>query len=169
MSLLIVSFLIFTLFNVITLKLFGVPESLSNTFYLYQNKKKGLGWIFPICIVLTIGLLMPSWLTVADMLCSSLTILAFVSIVCVLLVGFSPCYKTENYDGNVHNISAVLGAACAILWCVLVCFDIILIPLVIAFAIGIAGLITKSWKTSAIYWLEIMAFAAIFICVFLNL
>ena len=58
----IVAAIIYLLYNAIAVRLFGVPSSLSDTFYLYKSKKDWLRIVFPLMMLAMAILLMPSWL-----------------------------------------------------------------------------------------------------------
>ena len=66
LGLTIAAFLVFTIYNIVAIHIFGMPSSLSDTYYLYESKKKNLGWIFSIMMWLMAGLLMPAWLGISD-------------------------------------------------------------------------------------------------------
>ena len=50
----LIAFAIYLIYNGIAIKLFGVPHSLSNTFYLYKRKKKWMRIFFPIMMLLLV-------------------------------------------------------------------------------------------------------------------
>lgn len=42
-----IAFIIYLVYNGIAIKLFGIPESLSDTYYLYKDKKDWMRIFFP--------------------------------------------------------------------------------------------------------------------------
>jgi hypothetical protein len=78
-----------------------------------------------------------------------------------MFVGFTPAFNDDNMYKMIHNIAAYSCAAFALLWIILVTpfWYIILIVLGLITIIAIA---TKTWKTSYIYWLEMVAFISLF-------
>lgn len=159
-----ISFLLFIVYNSVALKLFGIPWSMSETFYLYESKKKGLGWLFTIFMWLMGLTMIPSWITISESLDSwmcNLTFLSFISGACILFVGTAPRYK-EYLEEQVHTIAAIICAACALIWDFVACWQIWYVPICGMIAPVIIATCTKSWKRSREYWLEMMAFDATF-------
>lgn len=58
--------LLFAAYNGVAIGRFGVPSSLSETFYLYQGVRRGLGYVFTAMMVCMVLLLMPAWLSVSE-------------------------------------------------------------------------------------------------------
>lgn len=46
MNLIIISIVIFILYIISVICLFNIPWSISNTYYLLEERCKGLGWLF---------------------------------------------------------------------------------------------------------------------------
>jgi hypothetical protein len=62
LSLVCASLAVFLVYNIVALCIFGVPSSLSNTYYLYESKKKHLGMVFPAMMTSMAFTLLPAWL-----------------------------------------------------------------------------------------------------------
>ena len=66
MSLVLISLIIaasiYLLYNAVAIGIFGIPPSLSETYYLYKDKWN-IGFVFPIMMYLVVGFMMPAWLT----------------------------------------------------------------------------------------------------------
>ena len=152
----------FLIYNIVILMLFGVPKSLSNTYYLFKDKEGTLKFLFPSMMTLLAFLLMPAWLEISEG--SSFQFTAFLSAASVLFVGMAPAFKDSVLESKVHSISAYICAAAAIAWICLVTpyWYIILIVFGVIAAISV---ITKTWKTCYIYWLEMVAFVSTFISI----
>ena len=157
--LILTSCLIFIAYNAIAIKLFDIPASLSNTFYLYNNIKKNLGYVFSIMMVVCTGLLIPAWLEItAD---SNFQFLSFLTCGALLFVAYAPNFKSNDITNKVHSISAIIAAILGISW---TCFTTpfwILPVLYLLLFLGIA-LMQKNLKKCYIYWLEMVAFASIY-------
>lgn len=159
------AFLVFIIYNVALFPQFGIPKSLSESFYLYDKKKKGLGYIFTIFMFTMALCLMPGWLEISDMWSSwsnNLTFLAFFTAAAICFVGAAPAFRANKLEGTVHSVAAKLCAATALLWCFVVCWNIAYVPAIGAIIPAIVGACTKTWKTAQVYWLEMMAFGATF-------
>ena len=150
---------LFVIYNVIALILFGVPKSLSMTYYLYKERQNSLKLMFPTMIVLLCILLIPCWLTLSEG--SNFQFLSFLAPMALMFVGFTPAFNDDDMYRTIHSVAAGLCAAFAMLWIILVTpfWYIILIVLGLITIIAIA---TKTWKTSYIYWLEMVAFISLF-------
>lgn len=155
----IIAFLLYLVYNGVVLGAFGVPKSLSMTFYLFQEKKKWARIFFPIMMISTAFLLLPAWLEISAL--SSLQFLAFLAAAGILFVGAAPAFKSSNLENTVHMTSAIVAAIFAILWVVLVS-KLWWVILVWSAITGLIMLVTKTVKSSYIYWLETIAFMSTF-------
>lgn len=154
-----IAFAIYLIYNGAVLRLFGVPESLSNTFYLYNDKKKHLGILFPIMMVSMASLLLPAWLEISAL--SSLQFTAFLAAAGIIFTGSAPAFKSNNLEKRVHTVSALVAAVFALLWVIFISKLWFLILIWLAVVLLIA-FITKTIKSSYIYWLETVAFMSTF-------
>lgn len=157
------AFVVYFVYNAVALYLFGVPKSLSMTFYLFKEKKNWLGACFPIMMTLMAGSLLPAWLEIS--VGSNLQFMSFLAASGILFTGAAPAFESSKLENNVHMTSAIVAAIFALLWVILVAnlWYVILVWLV---AITVVALLTKSVKTSYIYWLETIAFLSTFTSVF---
>ena len=154
-----IAFFIYLIYNGITLKLFGVPKSLSMTFYLLQEKKNWTRIFFPIMMVGMAFLLLPAWLEIS--VGSLFQFLAFLTVTGIIFVGAVPTFKSSDLENTVHMTSAIVAAIFAILWVILVSKLWWTIVLWIA-TLGLTMWLTKTIKSSYIYWLETIAFMSTF-------
>lgn len=152
----------FFVYNIIALLLFGVPKSLSDTYYLFKERNSTLKFLFPSMMTLLTLFLMPSWLEMSEG--SPFQFTAFLSAAGVLFVGAAPSFKDSEMENKVHSIAAYICAAAALSWICLVTpyWYIILIVFGIIAALAV---VTKTWKTCYIYWLEMVAFVSTFISI----
>ena len=56
----------FAVYNIIALLLFGVPKSLSDTYYLFKERNSTLKFLFPSMMTLLTFFLMPAWLEMSE-------------------------------------------------------------------------------------------------------
>lgn len=153
---------LFVIYNVITLILFGVPKSLSMTYYLFKSRQNSLKIMFPTMIVLLCIFLIPCWLTLSKG--SNFQFLSFLAPASLMFVGFTPLFNDADMHKMIHDIAAYSCAVFALLWIILVTpfWYIILIVFGLIAAIAV---ITKTWKTSYTYWLEIVVFISSFVSI----
>ena len=104
-------------------------------------------------------LLLPAWLEISAL--GSLQFLAFLAAAGIMFVGAAPAFKSSDLENTVHMTSAIIAAIFAILWVVLVSklWWVILVWLAV---LGLIMLVTKTVKSSYIYWLETIAFMSTF-------
>lgn len=168
----LIGMLFFTVYNIVILYKFGVPVSLSDSFYLLNGVKKGLGFLFTAMMVSMAFCLMPGWLEITETITSwskNFTALPFLAAAGIAFVGAAPAFRKNEVEKLVHGISAYLAAAFSILWICIVCYEVALIVLPISvFVIVVLGLSTKTLKSSKIYWLEMLAFLATFATILIE-
>lgn len=154
----IVATAIYVAYNAFSLAIFGVPESLSNTYYLYKEKWNK-GWLFCLMMYLVVALMMPAWITLSEG--SNFQFLAFLAPASIMFVGTAPRFKDSQLESRVHTISAVIAAACSLLWVALVTPHWWIMMPWCSF-VGGASVLTSSYKTCLVYWLEQVAFGSTF-------
>ena len=159
-----IAFVLFIVYNSVAIKIFGIPWSMSKTYYLYEEKHKGLGWVFTIFMWLMAFTMIPGWVIISETIgpwMSYLTFLAFITGACIAFVGTAPRYREET-EGMVHMTAAKICAITALLWDFIVCWHIWYVPIIAAAIPAIIGACTKTWKECRDYWLEMLAFDATF-------
>ena len=154
----IVATIIYVVYNAIAIATFGVPESLSNTYYLWKERN-GKGYLFCLMMYAVVALMMPAWLTLSEG--SDFQFLAFLAPMSIAFVGTAPRFKNDKLEGNVHSISAVIAAACSLAWVALVTPYWWMIVTWLGI-IAMYSILTSSYKTCLVYWLEQVAFGATF-------
>ena len=149
---------IYLAYNAISLANFGIPHSLSMTYYLW-NEKDGRGWLFCLMMYIVVALMMPAWVTMSEG--SDFQFLAFLAPAAIAFVGTAPRFKDTTLENHVHMTSAYLAAAFALAWVALVTpyWWVILIWLCIVASISV---LTSSYRKALVYWLETIAFGATF-------
>lgn len=155
----IIAAIIYLLYNAIAVRLFGVPSSLSDTFYLYKAKKDWLRIVFPLMMLAMACLLMPSWLTISEG--SPWQFTSFLAAASIIFVGSAPGFKDDDMTNKVHSISAILAAIMSIAWICLVAnmWYMVIAWLIIVLLLAYAS---KTFRKSTVYWFETVAFMATF-------
>lgn len=155
----IIAAVIYVAYNTISLVYFDVPESLSNTYYLYKEKC-GKGWLFCIMMYAVVLLMMPAWIGLSEG--SDWQFLAFLAPASIMFVGTAPRFKDSDLENKVHSISAIIAAICSLVWVAIVTtfWWVILICLGL---VVLAAVFTSSYKTAYVYWLEQVAFLSTFV------
>lgn len=133
--------------------LFGVPKSISDTYYKLENRKKGTGILFTMW-TWTAGLpLLVAWLNLSE---SSHQPFAFFACGALMFVGAAAQFK-QSLTEMVHYVSAAICVASALTWVVLVGYWYIP-TITFAICIGIALKYSK-WIT----WIEIAALVSTYL------
>jgi hypothetical protein len=160
--LLLTAFFIYWAYNMAALSVFGVPKSLSMTYYLFKERKEWQRLLFPIMMLSMAGLLIPVWLEMSEG--SDLQFMSFLAGAGIMFTGTVPTFKNSKLEDRVHTISAIVAAVFALLWVFFVAhlWYIILIWFVI---VTLIALLSSSVKTSLIYWLETVAFMSTFMSI----
>lgn len=160
--LLLTAFFIYWAYNMAALSVFGVPKSLSMTYYLFKERKEWQRLLFPIMMLSMAGLLIPVWLEMSEG--SNLQFMSFLAGAGIMFTGTVPTFKSSKLEDRVHTISAIVAAVFALLWVFFVAhlWYIILIWLVI---VTLIALLSSSIKTSLVYWLETVAFMSTFMSI----
>ena len=149
---------IYLAYNAICLANFGIPKSLSDTYYLWKERN-GKGWYFSLMMYSVVALMMPAWITMSEG--SDFQFLAFLAPAAIAFVGTAPRFKDTTLENHVHMTSAYLAAAFALLWVALVTPYWVAIPIYVVFE-GAKAFFSKTYKTCLVYWLEQVAFLSTF-------
>lgn len=169
-----VAMVLYWAYTIAVFKLFGIPESYSDTFYKFNEIHKNLGMMFPILLVATTFLVMPGWLVISDTILPNLSFLAFFGGGGLLFVAVAPFFKEYTRDtgrplidmlwrhlhgqGLVHMIGALMSMFGVAIWTANSPFWWIL---VLVLVIGIiCAVCTKTYK-KPIFWVEFVIFNAI--------
>ena len=154
----IVATAIYVAYNAISLALFDVPESLSNTYYLYKEKSNK-GWLFPLMMYAVVALMMPAWISLSEG--SSFQFLSFLAPSAIAFVATAPAFKSDDLENVVHTTAAIVAAICSLAWVAVITPYWWMILVWLGF-IALASILTSSYKPCLVYWLEQVAFGATF-------
>ena len=157
----IASLVIFLAYNIWIICKYGVPPTLSDTFYLLQETKNGLGYLFTAMMFTISMLLIPGWLEVSEVISSwskYLLILPFITIGGLCFVGAAPLFRSSGAEPVVHETAAKIAAVAALIWCLVVCWKIMYIPLAVMAVVALIATFTKTWKSGFVYWSEMLCF-----------
>lgn len=124
-----VSLIIMSIYLGMVLIKFGIPKSISETYYLLGK----MGWLFQVTLFSVAFLVVP---TLIDRSSENTRFLAFLACAGLAFVGAAPLFKRE-LDGKVHYISAAMCCGGLVLWQVfnaswvvpLICFVAIIPPM----------------------------------------
>ena len=149
---------IYLVYNAISLALFGIPKSLSDTYYLWKARN-GKGWYFSLMMYAVVALMMPAWITMSEG--SDFQFLAFLAPSAIAFVGTAPAFKSDDLENVVHSTAAIVAAICSLAWVAVITPYWWMILVWLGF-IALAAILTSSYKSCLVYWLEQVAFGATF-------
>ena len=143
----------------------GIPSSISATFYKLEHPH----W-FMATTWLTAGLLMPAILEVSR---PDTEFLAFLACAGMFLVGAAPNFK-EDFEGDIHELGAVLCIAGSQLWvmyncpwCLLVWVAYVVYTIVMMTRHVLDSVIADFYRTKPMFWVEIADLLATYMSVFI--
>lgn len=143
--LIIISLLITIIYLTYTIKLFGVPWSISDTCYKLERRKKGSGILFTAWTWIGAFPLMIGWLDY-----NLYQPLVFLACMALMFVGTAAQFK-QKLTEMVHYVSAGVCVASALIWIILVGYWYI--PVIFLSISFLLGLKYQKWIT----WIEIAA------------
>lgn len=157
-----ISFTIFALYVAIIIVTFGIPTSLSDSFYLLEAKKKGIGYLFTgMMWIMGFLLLIP----LLDNTPEYWQFLAFLPVVGILAVGTAPAFK-QSLEGKVHYASAALATVLIASW-LFVCFPklwpVLMISVILMTILMFASKSTKCF----IFWAEMAMFLTAYVSLYI--
>jgi hypothetical protein len=162
--------MLFILYNVIAILLFGIPESLTKTFYKYKAHHDSFKFMYYVFVALMCILLTPCWLKLSKTNFAQDT--AVINILALIFMGASPIIlKGEDTDRPLTDLFEKLISYCCsmffIIW-IVAATPYWWIILLTAIIVTLISIITKSWNKCYTYWIEIIAFASTFIAILLK-
>lgn len=163
--LILLSMALFVAYNIFACVKWGIPTSLSTTYYSLPTKWR---WVFTLFMWSIAILLMPAWLDVANSFGDwrdHFKFLAFLTCGFICSVGAAPNFRSFEMENKVHTISATASAVTSILWCLICLWQYMYIPIASAMIPIIMAISTKTLKDCKVYWLEMMAFAMTYVSV----
>lgn len=160
-----ISLVIFITYLLVISVKYGVPDSISDSFYLLEGTKKKLGIIFTLFCWVIVGFLLPTWL---DNSPENYQFLAFLACGALCFVGTAAQFK-EDFVKKVHFISAGISAISAIIWMCLMGYWFIPVGVGITTLsiIWLGG--DKFVKRTYLFWLEVVGFISLYLALELHI
>ncbi len=157
--LVLMAFAIYICYNFAVLGLFGIPHSLSQTYYDFKSRKSCQRMLFPI-VMIGVGIsLLPAWLEISEG--SNFMFMAFLVSAGILFTGAAPSFKESDIENKVHTGSAFFSATFALLWIVFVA-KLWWFIIVWGIMISLVAIITNTLKSCLTYWLETVSIMSTF-------
>lgn len=132
---------------------FKLPPSLSETYYNLEKKHKGWGAFFYVYLVVTVFILIAPAVEAAGLW-------GFLCAAAACFIGAAPRFK-EKDQALIHVVSTIISAVSSVI-ALIVMHKLWVAAIIAAIVIGLA-IWTKTYKSSLVFWLEMMAFYSLFI------
>lgn len=117
---------------------FGIPTSISDTYYNTERK-----WLFPITLAVTIGTALIPMLNCTP---TKYQFLSFLTLAGIMFVASAPAFRKE-FEGKIHFGAAIISGICATTW--LICISGI--PW-----LAIAGVVVAIFQWNRkVFWIEV--------------
>ena len=163
---------IFIAYNAVTMGIFGMMPSLSDSYYYLNNKWPGSGIAFQIMLFVVSGMLLYPLMyagTIISAWSVYLGILPFATCVLLMFVAAAPMFRQDFYTNKTHMICAKACAGTALGWVAIVCWQIAyIIPLWAGLCWFIAW-VSKTMKSGRDWWWEMCAFGPTFTAIIAEL
>ncbi|GMO69345.1 MAG: hypothetical protein Nk1A_8400 [Endomicrobiia bacterium] len=140
--------------------LFGIPVSISQTFYLLQAKYEGTGFIFTWWLLFLALLVEILVLALNISLISN--IIMTIATICLTITAFTPFYHSPE-EKDIHPIAAAIAIVFSIIWTVLLGYW--LIPLLVICGTAFMARNSKSMT----FYIENSAFISLFTALYLYI
>lgn len=152
--LLIITGICFLIYNIYVIGIFGLPESLSETSYLFKENGKSHWWFTFICFIISIGLF-PIWVGISHI---NYQFLCFLGCAGIMFAGCTPFFR-EDFHKPIHYASAIIAFISSIVWLGLMGYYIYVI---LSFISILLLLITFGFKYY-VYFAEVVIYIILFI------
>ena len=155
---------IFVAYNLILIGMYGVPQSLSHTFY-YLEGHGHWGWWFTFMMWIVNLLLVVPWTIINHNINSWTCYLDFLPIatcVCLLMSSYAANARASETLKKVHLIGARIAAVTGALWICICCWQIMYVFAIWAVLLAILAFATKTAKFGRDFWIEWLAFGPVF-------
>lgn len=155
-----ISAFIFAAYIAAIIALFGVPASISDSFYLLERKKEGVGSLFTVwCFITGVSVMAMMFQLSAGSWYQFLGLFAGGGLG---FVGSAPHFKL-HFERPVHFVAAGTCAVASMIWVILSGYWTV--PLV--FILSAIAVIKLCKGMAAMFWLEIACFASMYLTLFL--
>ena len=153
--------LLFAIYVIAEVVLFGLPRSISESYYLYDEKKKGLGYLFTVFMYAEAFLIIMPLISIGEG--SQWQFVGFLCPCGLAFCGTAVLSKGVTMESRVHCVGAYTAAVMGLLWCFIfigwqqtLVYILSIWTLVLVFANA-----TNTTKYSKTFWIEIATFGTI--------
>lgn len=155
---------IFVAYNIILICMYGIPQSLSHTFY-YLEEHGHWGWWFTFMMWIVNIMLAAPWVMINNGICNWAIYLCFLPIITnlsLLVSSYAANARKNETLKTIHLVGARIAAVTGVLWVCICCWKIMYVFAIWAVLLLILALVTKTLKFGRDFWIEWLAFGPVF-------
>lgn len=140
----------------------NMPPSLSDTFYLLELHKEGMGYIFTATMLWCIAFIVVPWIEATP---DQFQVFPFLGVAGLGFVATAPFFKDNKTYREVHVAGAVIAALMAAVWGIFIMGQWE-VWLIVSILILMAAIGTGSALYAKTFWLEMISFIATYMILF---
>lgn len=167
----LIAFTLFACYNILIITRFGIPIHYSETYYLLKEHKHSLRILAPLLWFSLIITIFPAWIMVSREIGTKESDLfeweIFATVFFILVIIVLSNYKHSPFVATLHYLSAVGAALSFLSWIAFVRPDMLYTVLISLVLIVFAATITKTFRSSFFFWLELGCVFCLTITVFI--
>ena len=159
----LLSFLLFLVFNFLTIRKNGILPSYSATYYKWgRNDTVSVFSLVTFAVAL---LLMPAMIEQGEG--HVLQFLGFMAPIYLIIVAIRPDFEADENTFRVHSGAAVICAALSFVWVIWVkhLWWVLLIGVAVS---AVLACITKTARASKVFWLEMIMFVSVYLALVIG-
>lgn len=168
--LIVIGIMIFSIYNIYVLSTFGIPKNLSNTYYMLESKRYNFGIVYPILITIILILIFYIWLHIHSELDTEYTHigkwLIYLTMVALSIVVAITRYQKTVVRYKTHYVAAICSSVTSVGWMLLFAQHFLYVAISMFILVGIASIITQTFRSCILYWLELVNIYSLFIVLF---
>ncbi|MCQ2310518.1 MAG: hypothetical protein MJZ64_02055 [Paludibacteraceae bacterium] len=168
-ALLLLIIVIFSVYNICVLAKYGIPNTLSLTYYWFKRTCSSKGLLFPILLCLICAITIPIWIYVDCQLQFDFSCvwMVYATWFALMIVCLTARYNKTKKRWKIHYSAAIASAIFTLSWIIIKANFIVYYTAIVLILALWAAYLTKTIRTHIIYWLELSAFYSIFITLFI--
>lgn len=166
----VIEIVLFCVYVIYTICRWGIPASLSATYYYFERVRKNYGLFFPLYLSVCCLSSIPLWIytnKAASPWVAHFSWCPYLTCLCLLCVGATCRYKMSRFTTYFHYTTAIISAVSTGIWLLIACYKLALVSLSVMSLSVLAGFFTHTLKRCYLFWLELGGFLSLFFILFL--
>lgn len=166
----LIAFVLYFVYVLLEITIFhSIPTSISNSFYLYESKKKNLGYVFTAFMFIEAFLVAYPFIVASEG--NWYECIGFFCACGIAFCGAAPLSRGVTMESKVHVVGASGAAVLGMIWCILSAGFLITINAlaIYVFIAALAAHITDTEKECKTFWAEVIVFTTILVVLICKL